>query len=317
MLSAFGDAAAVILQSFTRPRLPRLVAIVAYYPSSIPESTISYPASIRVIVHLADDEIDVKHHPEVLGIRSNKTKTIRKRVDSGTGYGGRLQLGFRSYTYNDCESGFAEHDLDDYNAMAEDLAFSRSLAVIKQAFHLDNDIELIRDTTVDAAIHDDVEEVLDNLSEDCVLINAPVLTGGNGVPALRQYYAEMFSGLPPSFTAKLISRTIGSDRIVDEVLLDFDHTQPIPWLLPDVPASGRHVKIVLISITSIRGEKIVEEHTYWDQASLLLQIGLLDPRFVPETWKDKGITRLPVAGSESVRAVLRGGSKYLRSSVDR
>ncbi|KAK1083484.1 hypothetical protein LTR48_006230, partial [Friedmanniomyces endolithicus] len=109
---------------------------------------------------------------------------------------------------------------------------------------------------------------------------------------------------PPSLTMKLVSRTIGTDRVVDEMIISFKHTQPIPWMLPDVLATNKQVHVALVSVVCIRGAKLYHEHIYWDQASVLVQVGLLDPKLVPEGFKKQGLKRLPVYGRETAEKVL-------------
>jgi carboxymethylenebutenolidase len=65
----------------------------------------------------------------------------------------------------------------------------------------------------------------------------------------------------------------------------------IDWMLPGVEPTGRAVEIPAIAVIRFEGDKLVHEHIYWDQASVLVQIGLLDP---------KG---LPVAGADTARKV--------------
>jgi carboxymethylenebutenolidase len=89
-----------------------------------------------------------------------------------------------------------------------------------------------------------------------------------------------------------ISRTIGADRLVDEMVISFTHDVEIDWMLPGVPPTGRYVEVPLVAIVNFRGDKLSHEHIYWDQASALVQIGLLDP---------KG---LPVAGNETAKKLL-------------
>ena len=74
-----------------------------------------------------------------------------------------------------------------------------------------------------------------------------------------------------------ISRTVGADRVVDEMLFCFTHDIEIDWMLPGVAPTGRYVEIPLVAIVRFRGDKLYNEHIYWDQASVLVQIGLLDP----------------------------------------
>lgn len=136
-----------------------------------------------------------------------------------------------------------------------------------------------------------------------VVTYAPTLSGGMGAQALRRFYEHHFIGrLPPSMRLRLLSRTTGSDRVVDELYVSFEHTQEIPWMLPGVPPTNRRVEIVLVSIVSLRAGRLYSEHTYWDQASVLLQVGLLDPKLLPPT--AQGIDRLPVVGREAARRVL-------------
>lgn len=106
---------------------------------------------------------------------------------------------------------------------------------------------------------------------------------------------------------KLLSRTVGVDRIVDEMLATFRHTQEIPWMLPGVPATDKKVEVIIVSVVCIRGGKLYHEHIHWDQASVLVQIGLLDPNLIPDTFKtkeegkEKEVKRLPVCGKEAAR----------------
>jgi hypothetical protein len=80
-------------------------------------------------------------------------------------------------------------------------------------------------------------------------------------------------------------------------------------MLPDVPPTGKKVSVALVAIVGLRGQKLCHEHIYWDQASVLVQLGLLDPKLVPQSMKDQGMERLPVAGAESARKVLDESSE--------
>lgn len=129
------------------------------------------------------------------------------------------------------------------------------------------------------------------------------LTGAIGHQALRRFYENYFLGrLPPSMRIRLISRTCGADRVVDELYVAFEHTQEIPWMLPGIPPTHRRVEIILVSIVSMRAGRLYSEHVYWDQASVLVQIGLLDPKLLPESVQ--GVDRLPVVGREAARRIL-------------
>jgi len=131
------------------------------------------------------------------------------------------------------------------------------------------------------------------------------LTGGVGRKNLHRFYFDFFMpSNPPSLKIRLISRTIGVDRVVDEMIVSFRHTQEVPWMLPGVPPSDKLVEVALVSIVRVHGGKLEHKHVYWDQASVLVQIGALDPKLVPKHLKAKGMERLPVAGREAARKVL-------------
>jgi carboxymethylenebutenolidase len=143
----------------------------------------------------------------------------------------------------------------------------------------------------------DTEATLATMVEDAYVNHVPVLTGGAGKSALRDFYSRDFiPAMPPDTKLTPVSRTVGEDQLVDEMIFSFTHTQEMPWMLPGVPPTNRHVEVALVAIVRFRDGKLAHEHIYWDQASVLKQIGLLtDPR-------------LPVAGAESARKVLAGGS---------
>lgn len=123
--------------------------------------------------------------------------------------------------------------------------------------------------------------------------HVPTLTGGVGQDQLRRFYKYHFiGGNPPDTTLTPVSRTVGEDQIVDEMIFSFTHTSVIDWMLPGVAPTGRRVEIALVAIVKFRDGKVAHEHIYWDQASVLVQIGLIDP------------ANLPVAGVETARKVL-------------
>ena len=126
--------------------------------------------------------------------------------------------------------------------------------------------------------------------------------GGIGYSDLHRFYRDFFiPGNPPSMKMRLLSRTIGVDRVVDEMHVRFRHTQVIPWILPGVEPTEKEVEIALVSIVCIRGGKLYHEHIYWDQATVLVQIGLLDSNLLT---KGKPARRLPVVDSAGARKVL-------------
>jgi carboxymethylenebutenolidase len=137
------------------------------------------------------------------------------------------------------------------------------------------------------------EDTLATMVEDAYVNHIPVLTGGVGKDELREFYSKRFiPQMPPDTEMTPVSRTVGEDQLVDEMVFKFTHTIPMDWMLPGVAPTGKRVEVPLVAIVRFRDGKLAHEHIYWDQASVLVQIGLID------------VAKLPVAGVESARKVL-------------
>ena len=139
----------------------------------------------------------------------------------------------------------------------------------------------------------DTEATLATMVPDAYVNHVPVLTGGTGIEALRGFYSkDFFPAMPPDTQIAPVSRTVGDDQVVDEMIFSFTHTQLMPWILPNVQPTNKPVRIPLVAIVKFRDGKLAHEHIYWDQASVLKQIGLItDPS-------------LPVHGAETADKVL-------------
>jgi carboxymethylenebutenolidase len=137
------------------------------------------------------------------------------------------------------------------------------------------------------------DDTLETMVVDSYVNHVPVMTGGVGHNELREFYSKRFiPQMPPDTAMTPVSRTIGVDRVVDEMVFEFTHTIKMDWMLPGVEPTGKHVKVALVVIVHFRDGKLAHEHIYWDQASVLAQLGLIDA------------TKLPVAGVESAEKVL-------------
>jgi carboxymethylenebutenolidase len=137
------------------------------------------------------------------------------------------------------------------------------------------------------------EDTLATMVDDAYVNHIPVLTGGVGRDELHEFYSKRFiPQMPPDTEMTPVSRTIGENQLVDEMIFKFTHTIAMDWMLPGISPTGKHVEVPLVAIIRFRDGKLAHEHIYWDQASVLVQIGLLDP------------AKLPVAGVESARKVL-------------
>ena len=137
------------------------------------------------------------------------------------------------------------------------------------------------------------DDTLETMVVDSYVNHVPVMTGGVGHDELREFYSQRFiPQMPPDTAMTPVSRTIGIDRVVDEMVFEFTHTIKMDWMLPGLEPTGKHVKVALVVIVHFRDGKLAHEHIYWDQASVLAQLGLIDS------------ASLPVAGVESAEKVL-------------
>lgn len=126
------------------------------------------------------------------------------------------------------------------------------------------------------------EDALATMVEDAYVNHIPVMTGGVGKPALREFYSKYFiPQITPDTKLIPVSRTIGTDQLVDEMVAKFTHAVWMEWILPDVAPTGKRVEVPVVAIVQFRDGKLAHEHLYWDQASVLVQVGLLDPGTLP------------------------------------
>jgi len=258
---------------------PHLAALIAYYPATITNPKQKYPPHLNILCHLAASQ--------------------------------GFAPAFPSYTYQGVEAGFAEHDLEEFNKVAASLAWSRTLGTLRKALKLEDDLEQVRvDNITTKFATKSPAATMAGMTPDAYVNHVPTMTGGVGQKDLFLFYRDYFIPKnPPSLQMKLVSRTMAVDRVVDEMVFSFKHTQEVPWMLPEVPPTNKVVHIALVSIVCIRGGRLYSEHIYWDQASVLVQVGLLDPKLVPDAMKSKGLKRLPVYGAETASKVLDEDSK--------
>jgi carboxymethylenebutenolidase len=128
----------------------------------------------------------------------------------------------------------------------------------------------------------DIDATMATMVEEPSVVHVAPLTGAVGGAAVRGFYAAWFlPGHPPDTTTTLIGRTIGASTIVDQYLHRFTHTIPMPWMLPGVAPTGKPVAIPLVAVIEFQGDRIASERIYFDQASVLAQVGLLDPERLP------------------------------------
>jgi carboxymethylenebutenolidase len=209
------------------------------------------------------------------------------------------------HDYPDMDHAFARTGGEHYDAAAAELANLRTLEFFVS--HLAGAGCASAQQTLSQRWDDHVkyefatrntDDTIETMVPDAYVNHVPVMTGGVGHDDLREFYSKRFiPQMPPDTAMTPVSRTIGVDRVVDEMVFEFTHTIKMDWMLPGVEPTGKHVKVGLVVIVHFRDGKLAHEHIYWDQATVLAQLGLLDS------------TKLPVTGVESAEKVLNPAFK--------
>jgi carboxymethylenebutenolidase len=282
-LIAYGDAASVVLKTAMKP-LPKCCAIIAFYPPVLPSPKTMYPGSHQLQVHVAG------------------LSQASPRPD---------MCEWKLYQYKQCATGFADPTSKAYSEVEANLSWSRALACVRKGFNRNVDLEAIVQDAWNAKYEDEVPErasmsIVTNMTQNSPHVSIlPTLEGGIGRKKLEEFYREFFvPSLVEDFKIRLVSRVIGVDRVVDEMVVSFTHSDEIDWILPGVQPTDKFVEIPMVSIVAVRGGKLVSEHLYWCQASVLVQVGLLDPKMVPKQFKNTGLKRLPVVGVEAAKQLV-------------
>lgn len=150
------------------------------------------------------------------------------------------------------------------------------------------------DAHVKAEFQDlDLEATMATMAHEPYVHHVPTITGGNGTEDVRGFYGHHFIGQWPDDTeTRQVSRTIGKDQVVDELMMTFTHDRELEIMLPGIPPTGRRISVPVVVVVGFEGGKVHHEHIYWDQATVLVQAGLLDP------------DALPLVGSEQAEALL-------------
>ena len=140
----------------------------------------------------------------------------------------------------------------------------------------------------------DVDATMKTMVPEPYVYCIAVMTGGFGGEGVRSFYSQHFiNQIPKDAKVTPISRTVGKDQVVDEFILSFTHDTPWDYLLPGIPPTGKRVELPHVLVMKFEDGKVAHEHVWWDQASLLVQVGLLDP------------AKLPVVGIEQAKRLLR------------
>ena len=139
---------------------------------------------------------------------------------------------------------------------------------------------------VNAELQGDLDTTMATMSEDPHLFNIPTMMGGNGYDGVRSFYKDHLVGkfFPPDVTMNRVSLTVGTNQIVEELVIGFTHTATIDWLLPGIEPTGKRVEIGVVVIAGVKDKKLTHEHIYWGSVALLIKSQIFQERnCVPQT----------------------------------
>ncbi|SOE98783.1 Dienelactone hydrolase [Burkholderia sp. OK233] len=259
-------------------RLDELSAVVSYYGVGI-EKALDEAAGIhcRVVLHIAGND-------------SLCPPVAREQIIGAL----QGQPHIEVYVYEGVDHAFARvggHAFDKPSALR---AHERSVAVFRRQMGPEFDLSALWEKHVEYEfVTRNVPATMATMVAQPYVNHIPTLTGGVGAHDLSRFYQDFFIPCnPPDSRFISVSRTVGATQIVDEMIFCFTHTCEMDYFLPGIAPTGRYVEVPMVAIVKFRGDKLYHEHIYWDQASVLVQIGLLDA------------STLPVAGIDTAKKLL-------------
>lgn len=259
-------------------RLPQVACAVSYYGVGI-DQKLDEMANVkgRLVIHLA--ALDQFTPPE-----------LQSKIQQAAQAVGNVQC----YIYEGVDHAFARPGSEHLHKPSARFAHERSITAFHDTIGPRYDLVALWEEHIRHEFDTrDVPATMATMVAQPYVNHIPTLTGGVGYSQLARFYRYHFVHQnPQDMKITSISRTVGSTQVVDEFIMSFTHDAEIDWLLPGVKSTGKYVEIPMLGVIQFRGNKLCHEHIYWDQASVLVQIGLLDP------------TGLPVAGVETARKLL-------------
>jgi len=198
------------------------------------------------------------------------------------------------YVYPGCDHAFATPEREHFDKPAAMMAYSRTMAMLRKVLGPVYDLNHLWEQHCYYEFGTrDVDAVMPTMVAQPYVNHVPTMTGGVGHDQLKRFYKYHFVDSNPADTRLIpISRTIGADRVVDEFVFCATHDREIDWMLPGLAPTGKYFEIPMLAVVCFRGDKLYNEHIYWDQASVLVQIGVLDP------------AGLPVAGIQTAKKMI-------------
>lgn len=259
-------------------RLPEVACAVGYYGVGL-ESVLDELANLkgRLVLHIA--ELDQFTPPDA-----------RQAILQAASQYSNV----KAYVYEDVDHAFARPKSEHYHKPSARFAHERTVTALHDTIGPHYDLVALWEEHIRHEFDTrDVPATMATMVAEPYVNHIPTLTGGVGQSQLARFYRYHFVHQnPEDMKITSISRTMGSTQVVDEFIMSFTHDTEIDWLLPGVKPTGKYVEIPMLGVIQFRGSKLCHEHIYWDQASVLVQIGLLNPE------------GLPVAGVETAKKLL-------------
>ncbi|MDM1758242.1 MULTISPECIES: dienelactone hydrolase family protein [unclassified Acinetobacter] len=259
-------------------RIPNLACSVAYYGVGI-EKALAESQNIqgKLLLHMA--ELD-QFCPE----------NIRQDIQQGL-----AQIkGTEVYVYPQVDHAFARPRSEHFDKTAAQIAHERTVAALRKTIGPDYDLAALWEEHIRHEFDTrDVPATMATMVAEPYVNHIPTMTGGVGYKQLSRFYQHHFVHQNPKDMSLIpISRTVGATQVVDEFIMSFTHDEEIDWLIPGIAPTGKKVQIPMLGVIKFRGPKLCHEHIYWDQASVLVQLGVLNPQ------------GLPVAGVETAQKLI-------------
>lgn len=259
-------------------RIPELSCAVGYYGVGI-ENALDEAKNIqaKLVLHIA--ELDQFCPPDVREYIQTTLKHVK---------------GAEVYVYPDTEHAFARPKGAHFDKAAALMAHERTVTALRKKIGPDYDLAALWEDHIRFEFETrNVPDTMATMVAEPYVNHIPTMTGGVGYKQLSRFYQHHFvHNNPQDMSLTPLSRTVGATQVVDEFIMSFTHDEEIDWLIPGIAPTGKKVKIPMLGVIKFRGPKLCHEHIYWDQASLLVQLGLLNPQ------------GLPVAGVETAEKLL-------------
>ncbi|KAF9481987.1 NTF2-like protein [Pholiota conissans] len=255
---------------------PRIAALVGYGSFAAPSCT------IPILLHLTANAPRPAHPP------SEVTKI---------------------WTYKNRSTSFVLPHSEKYDPGNAALAHSRTLVFLRKGLGGPFfDLEAIWDEHTYYEFEErSVAKTMGTMVAEPYVNHVPTMTGGIGRENLTAFYRDHFIfSNPADASLEVVSRTVGPDRVVDEFIYHLTHDKTVDWLLPQIPPTGKKLSIPMMAVVNIRGDRLYNEHIWWDQATALKQAGIL-PSHLPFSDPKTGATsslRLPVVGVEGAEMLI-------------